>query len=382
MNRKMLTLSERPRAIENFVGNQGWLNLIQDNLKSDTMPHLILLYGTNGVGKSALAEYIALSLSCKNKLENGNPCCECKECQSILKSDFNNNLVKSFDLGQKLKDNEIKDVVKEIFDFESVSGRSVFILDEMQAVKPEQQSEFKAKLTKVPDDVYIIMCTDDIGKVVPAVRNRFTEVHLTNPTKAEAEEFVKKLAFKLELGYSDAKIIKLFAKGCKYNPRAIVTNLEMFRSVGNIAEDSVKIMFNIGKTSAYTVWKNVCSNEMDLGEFIDYIKNVESEDNLVRVYHDFQYACVDYVGRTVTNLSDIEMGTLKELKSITSNPLYAKMLKVVKEPVSTDAEALINFTRCKIIMTLSKPTTERIVNNVKEVKQEKTLSSNFARKEH
>lgn len=102
-------------------------------------PTVTALMGRYGTGKTTAAQIIAMSMACTNPDENGNPCCECLSCKSVIDQTFDNDIIQ-IDGGQAGKD----DVIDTITDFIKTgpfyARRKVVIVEEVQELSDKARN--------------------------------------------------------------------------------------------------------------------------------------------------------------------------------------------------------------------------------------------------
>lgn len=360
---QQLTSLLRPRTLEDFVGNSGILRIVKKNLMNKTFAHLAIFTGTNGVGKSSMAEYIGQALTCErvgmtlNVTESirtvlYNPCGTCKSCRQALESKFMNGAVKKFNMATICDKREVLDVLKEIFVFEGSEDNNVFILEEFQSLRSSDQEVFLEYLTKVPPDVYVFICTDRMSDIIPAIRNRFTEIALEKPTLLEATDFVETCAKKVGVKIASRKVAKLFAKVNNCNPRSIVTSLELFRSMGIVEEDTLKDLFKVDDEKAQKLWAKLCDPDVMLADFLTFAYNLADEGDIINIYKALQTKAVKNLIESKTPIDETEYSTVEKgemVRIITSaSKSYSKILEILMSNAQTQEEVFNILARAKM----------------------------------
>lgn len=360
---QQLTSLLRPRMLEDFVGNSGILRIVKRNLSNKTFAHLAIFTGTNGVGKSSMAEYIGQALTCETvgtsvQITDGiratyyNPCGKCRSCRQALETKFMNGAVKKFNMATICDKREVLDVLKEIFVFESSEGNNVFILEEFQSLRSSDQEVFLEYLTKVPPDIYIFICTDRMSDIIPAIRNRFTEIALEKPTLLEATDFVEQCAKKVGVKISSRKVAKLFAKVNDCNPRKIVTSLELFRSMGVVDEDTLKDLFKVDDEKAQRLWLKLFDRDVLLADFLTHAYNLADEGDIVSIYKALQSKAVKNLIESKTPIDETEYSTVEKGEMIRvlngASKSYNKVLEILMSNASTQDEVFNILARAKM----------------------------------
>ena len=88
METNQWSISQRPTTLDAVTGCNSIKELVRTSIKKKEWPRAILLTGKYGTGKTTMAKIIAQTMVCKHLDENGNPCCECKDCKAIIDETF------------------------------------------------------------------------------------------------------------------------------------------------------------------------------------------------------------------------------------------------------------------------------------------------------
>lgn len=151
----------RPEHLDQIVGNQDVIDYLKEALaeqvEEGTFPHVTLLHGPTGCGKTTIARIIARDLGCE------------------LEMDFNEVDSSNF---------RGIDTVRHIIDnsrYKALSGGiRVWLIDEVHGMTRDAQNALLKLLEDSPDDVYFILCTTDPMKLLKTVRGRCIELKV-NP---------------------------------------------------------------------------------------------------------------------------------------------------------------------------------------------------------
>lgn len=174
----------------NLKGNKGSLLLLQRSLANNTFSNFTILAGYNGTGKTTTAITAALSLNCEHPVD-GEPCLECKSCKAILESLDHNCITSNFakiNMPEKNAKLDFNELVKEIFVLQPGSDRSVYVLEEAHALSNENlQSALLAHLDSMPSNVYVIMTTTALNKLISPLQRRARIYRFNRLNKGESE---------------------------------------------------------------------------------------------------------------------------------------------------------------------------------------------------
>lgn len=147
-----LYLKYRPTDLTQIKGNAdivSTLDAMLTNLK--TCPHVFLLHGETGTGKTTIARIIAARLGC-------------------IGSDY-----KEVDTADFRGIDTIREVRKNAY-FKPMEGTCrVWVLDEIHKMTGDAQNALLKILEDCPNSVYFILCTTDPQKLLPTIKGRCSQ---------------------------------------------------------------------------------------------------------------------------------------------------------------------------------------------------------------
>ena len=152
----------RPCTIDEFIGSASVKNLVNNYLLKGTLPHILLLTGEAGLGKTTLARIIALSLNCENAL-NSTPCLVCSSCTSILNA--NNIDVHEINVGSNNGKDAVDNLVSDLASAPFSSKYKILIFDEAHRLSSAAQALLLKRMEDCYSHVYIIFCTNEPEKL-------------------------------------------------------------------------------------------------------------------------------------------------------------------------------------------------------------------------
>ena len=150
-----LYLKYRPQTFDGVVGNAEAVASIQNMVKDpETCPHVFLLHGPTGCGKTTIGRIIANELNCE-----GNDLSE------LDTADF-----RGIDT--------IREIRKQSQFVPLESDVRVWILDECHKLTGDAQNALLKILEDTPKHVYFILCTTEPNKLIPTIRGRCSQFQL------------------------------------------------------------------------------------------------------------------------------------------------------------------------------------------------------------
>jgi len=242
----MLTLSTRPRLINEIVGHEHITTLFKEYLKKDnvTVPQVMMLAGSTGLGKTSLAYIIASTLNCHNPKYNEegyiDPCLECSSCQSVINETFERDIA-LFDCSNSGKSDVKK--LEELVGWNPLYDRNhIILIEEFSKLASDSARDSFLKFIEKPrKNVFFILTTMSLHNIHKSIIDRckpfyfqpFNEIDDNDLIKIHVRRILKEKEMKVripEIFYNEviAQIIK-----CSHGSlRAIIQNVDSALSYG------------------------------------------------------------------------------------------------------------------------------------------------------
>lgn len=258
-------------------GNKVNNRLLSARSRAHNLPHVILLSGPSGVGKSSIAKVMALTLDCENPTDDG-PCLVCSHCASNI---VNNALVQTshihiIDCPKVTSLDEINKYCN-IIEFAGAQSRHIYIFEEIHAWNKIENAytTLLQHLDNPPESVYVIMCTTRENVLPNALKYRATRFRFNELDHTEMVELFRQYREEFrDAGYNNGTInstnniyqIDLQAKADADAGKGILIDSCLRSADGNPRR--LRKLFEF----IYT-----CNGE-EFGDLIHYIRPVTDED--------------------------------------------------------------------------------------------------------
>jgi DNA polymerase-3 subunit delta' len=190
---------------------ESWLQLQQLRTR---LPHAILLYGAEGIGKTHFAEAFAQSLLCEAPQADGHACGVCDACGWFLQQnhpDFRRVRPEALDddagenadgeekkaaRAAKTPSKEIKiDQIRALADFMNVSthrsGMRVVVLYPAEALNNASANALLKTLEEPPPNTIFLLSCNRLDRLLPTILSRCRKFALALPTREQSLAWLK-----------------------------------------------------------------------------------------------------------------------------------------------------------------------------------------------
>lgn len=212
----MLNITYRPKTFNEVIGQKEVVESIKSILQQKEIPHAFLFVGDSGLGKTTMARIIA------NIIGGGN--------NEILEINVAN--ANGVDYFRHLEETAKYAPL--------IGNNKIYILDEVHQMTKESQNMLLKLLEEPPKHVYFCLCTTEISKLIPTLRNRCNIYTLKPLSNKDIELLLKQVIKDEDLNLSEDILNLLIykAEGC---PRKALVMLNQVRSVDDF-ESATKLL--------------------------------------------------------------------------------------------------------------------------------------------
>lgn len=276
--------ARRIHRLDQVVGHRNILAFVDKALKRDRIPDVLILYGSPGVGKSAIAKLLAIET-----VTMKHPELKDKYTREVIDNDNETDCIKIFNMATiKEKEEEIQRMCSELNVGFSTTGRKVLILDEAHGMTRAAQDAILTQLEFLPPNVHVFICTSEIGILREAlVQRAAARLLLSDLSTNEMNILIKNIIRDRHLAFSFNQqiAVSLIAAWAKNRPRNAEQLLSNFEDGETITAEGLSIFLNTNIIPEVIELVKYLYGSMVLGiEFIESMKfTPEFKDALIQV---------------------------------------------------------------------------------------------------
>jgi DNA polymerase-3 subunit gamma/tau len=159
----------RPQRFDEVSGQGHVTTALRNAIRSDRIPHAMLLTGPRGVGKTTLARLIARCLNCE-KGPTDEPCGSCTACSEIIEGRSTD--VQEIDAASRTGVDDMREVIESIRYAAAPGKHRIYIIDEVHMLSTPAFNALLKTLEEPPPKSLFLFATTNPEKIPFTVLSR------------------------------------------------------------------------------------------------------------------------------------------------------------------------------------------------------------------
>ena len=252
----MLHTSERPTSFDQMLGNKAVINSLTSLLKKPDRPHCYMFTGNSGYGKTCLSRICASMVGALD----------------VDTYEYNMADTKGIDTAREIINNMA---------MAPLGKATVIILDEVHRSMGNFQEALLKPTEDVPDHVYFFMATTAPNKIIPTLKRRFTQFHLTGVDNMDLFVYLVSVAKRHKVQVSK-KVLELVVDHAHGSTAQALLLLETISGVDE--KEQVELIEKTGEGDEKTV-RDLCQALLYSKSWITVsklIKEVQQDPESIR----------------------------------------------------------------------------------------------------
>ena len=189
---QVLARTYRPMNFVDLVGQSHISETLLNAIKNERVGHAYLFVGTRGTGKTTSARIFAKALNCEAPLPDGNPCCQCTNCNEITEGSSLD--VREIDGASNNKVEHIREIRDQVQFAPARCKYKIYIIDEAHMLTTQAWNALLKTLEEPPSHVKFFFATTEVHKVIPTILSRCQRFDLKRITLNTISERLHQIA--------------------------------------------------------------------------------------------------------------------------------------------------------------------------------------------
>lgn len=226
--RQALYRKYRPKTFSEVFGQDNIVNILKNQISNNQISHAYVFSGTRGTGKTSTAKIFAKAVNCLHPHE-GNPCNECKNCQSILNEE--NMDIIEMDAASNRGIDDIRQLRDQVIYPPASLKYKVYIIDEAHMITREAFNALLKIMEEPPKHLIFILATTELDKIPDTILSRTQRFEFKSLSEADIRKQIYYILDKEEIKMED-RAVQIVANVASGAMRDALSILDQVISIG------------------------------------------------------------------------------------------------------------------------------------------------------
>jgi DNA polymerase-3 subunit gamma/tau len=207
---QVLARKWRPTSFEEVAGQAHVTTALRNAIKTERIPHAILLSGPRGVGKTTIARLLARALNCE-KGPTPEPCGACSFCTEIAEGRSTD--VQEIDAASRTSVDDVREIIESIRYAPTPGKWRIYVVDEVHMLSTAAFNALLKTLEEPPPRSLFVFATTNPEKIPYTVVSRCQRHDLRRLPAAETIARLREIAAAEGIELSESSMLALAREG-------------------------------------------------------------------------------------------------------------------------------------------------------------------------